>query len=82
MDQASLHTLLKFGVDNGASDIHFGVGGPPRYRVKGELLKAKGAKYFTPDAMVTLAEIILGDRSIEIGRTFAIVVLARKYLHR
>jgi twitching motility protein PilT len=70
MDRASLHKLLKFGVDNGASDIHLEVGGLPHYRVKGELLKAKGAEKLTPETMIDIAKIILGDRGIDLQRFF------------
>ena len=70
IDQATLNKLLKFGVDNNASDMHFEVGGPPRYRVKSELLKAKGEFKLTPDAMVTIAEIILKDRGVDVKSFF------------
>ncbi len=37
MERAQLDKLLQVGVKNGASDIHFKVGGPPAYRVDGLL---------------------------------------------
>jgi twitching motility protein PilT len=70
MDRATLNKLLKFGVDHGASDSHFEVGGPPRFRVKGDLLKAKGEFKLTPDAMLKVAEIILHGRDIDLQRFF------------
>jgi twitching motility protein PilT len=70
VDQATLNKLLKFGVDHGASDMHFEVGGPPRYRVKSELLKAKSEFKLTPEAMLTIAGIILKDRDLDVKSFF------------
>jgi twitching motility protein PilT len=44
MDAATLNKLLTYGVQNGASDIHFRPGDPPTYRVSGVLRPIKGDK--------------------------------------
>jgi len=69
LDQAMLDKLLKFGVDHGASDVHFEVGAPPTYRIKGELLKAK-VEPLTPEATLTIGEIILADRKLDLTELF------------
>jgi twitching motility protein PilT len=44
LDAATLNKLLTYGVQNGASDIHFRPGDPPTYRVGGVLRPIKGDK--------------------------------------
>jgi twitching motility protein PilT len=70
MDQATLNKLLKLGVDRGVSDIHFQVGSPPCYRLKGDLLKAK-YDVLTPESTLTVAQTILGDKQVDLRRIFA-----------
>jgi twitching motility protein PilT len=70
VDEKTLITLLKFGIDHKSSDMHFEVGGPPRYRVKGDLLKARGDFTLTPDAMQKIAKIILKDRELDLNNFF------------
>ena len=70
VDEKTLIKLLKFGIDHNSSDMHFEVGGPPRYRVKGDLLKAKGDFTLTPDAMQKIAKIILKDRELDLNNFF------------
>jgi twitching motility protein PilT len=69
IDQTTLNKLLKFGVERGASDIHFEVGGPPRYRIKGELLKAK-FEALSNEACTSIAQVLLGDRPVDLDRMF------------
>ena len=69
MDRALFNKLLKFGVERGASDIHFQVGSPPCYRLKGDLLKAK-ADPLTPEMTLTIAGFLLEDRQVDIHRFF------------
>ncbi len=69
MEKSMLDKLLKFGVDKGASDIHFQVGSPPCYRVKGELLRAK-TDVLNTEMMVNVAKILLTDREIDPKRFF------------
>ena len=70
MDQNTFNKLLAFGIDRGVSDIHFEVGGPPRYRIKGELLKAK-FEPLTADATLSIAHVLLGEREVDLSRMFA-----------
>ncbi len=58
MDQLLLNQLLTAGVKHGASDIHFFVGAPPCYRMKGTLIPIKG-KLLDPLDTQKVAEIIL-----------------------
>ena len=44
MDASTVNKLLTYGVQNGASDIHFRPGDPPTYRVSGVLRPIKGDK--------------------------------------
>lgn len=69
MDKATLDKLLKFGVERGASDIHFEVGGPPRFRIKGDLLKAK-YEPLTPEMTLAIARHILREREVDLERLF------------
>lgn len=70
MERSVFNKLLKFGVDRGASDIHFEVGSPPCYRIRGDLLKAK-YEALTPEATLALAQLLLGDRQVSLDRIFA-----------
>ncbi len=44
MDFPTFNKLLSYGVQNGASDIHFRPGDPPTFRVNGSLRPIKGEK--------------------------------------
>ncbi|MBI2570425.1 MAG: PilT/PilU family type 4a pilus ATPase [Candidatus Schekmanbacteria bacterium] len=68
-DKATLNALLKFGVELGASDIHFEAGSPPCYRVKGELHRAK---YNTLDSAATMAiaQSILAEQKLDVSHNF------------
>ncbi|MDX2009921.1 MAG: type IV pilus twitching motility protein PilT [Myxococcaceae bacterium] len=44
MDATTMNKLLSYGVQNGASDIHFRPGDPPTFRVAGVLRPVKGDK--------------------------------------
>lgn len=64
MDQQLLNQLLTAGVKHGASDIHFFVGAPPCYRMKGTLVPIKG-KSLSPLDTQKVAEILLrGDSRV------------------
>ena len=69
IDKLTLNKLLKLGVDRGVSDIHFQVGGPPCYRIKGELLKSK-FDVLTPEATMSIAQILLQGREVDLNRLF------------
>lgn len=69
IDKTLFNKLLTFGVEKGASDIHFQVGGPPRYRIKGDLFKAKFDK-LTPEDTQLVAELVLGERIINLTGLF------------
>jgi len=69
IDKVSLDHMLKFGVQNGASDIHFEVNSPAYYRVKGHLLPAK-MEPLTPDDTLSIAQLILGDNDLDFARLF------------
>ncbi|MCB1041476.1 MAG: PilT/PilU family type 4a pilus ATPase [Acidobacteria bacterium] len=58
MDVQLLNQLLTAGVKHGASDIHFFVGVPPCYRMKGTLVPIKG-KSLDPLDTQKVAELIL-----------------------
>jgi len=58
-----LHTLLAAGVKHGASDIHFRVGGPPTYRVRGGLAQLK-YNPLTPSDTEALTRLIVRDPKI------------------
>ncbi len=69
MVKETLDNLLRFGVSNGASDIHLEVGAPPCYRVKGELLRAR-AEPLTPEQTLAAATLLLGDRELDLSDRF------------
>ncbi len=70
MNSEQLHTLLAAGVKHGASDIHFRVGGPPTYRVRGGLAQLK-YNPLAPSDTEDLARLIIRDAKVlvEQGRT-------------
>ncbi len=58
-----LHQLLAAGVKHGASDIHFRVGGPPTYRVRGGLAQLK-YEPLKPADTESLARHMLRDADV------------------
>ena len=58
-----LQALLAAGVKHGASDIHFRVGGPPTYRVRGGLAQLK-YNTLTPTDTEDLARMMVRDPKI------------------
>jgi len=72
MDRSSFHRLLAFGLDQGASDIHFEVGYPPHFRVHGELLSALRVPPLTAGDTEAIARMIVEDRNlaVDFGRRF------------
>ena len=70
LDKETLETLLKFGVTHGASDIHFEVGAPPCYRVKGDLLRAR-AEALTPEQTRAAATLLLGRQEVDLSQPFS-----------
>lgn len=73
MDRSALHKLLAFGIERGASDIHYEVGYPPHYRLDGELWSAVKVPPLTAQDTESIARMILEDRnlSIDFTRKFA-----------
>jgi twitching motility protein PilT len=63
VNSEQLHTLLAAGVKHGASDIHFRVGGPPTYRVRGGLAQLK-YNPLTPSETEALARLIIRDPKV------------------
>jgi twitching motility protein PilT len=66
MDVATMDKLLTYGVQNGASDIHFRPGDPPTYRVAGSLRTIKGDK-LTPAHTQQLAVNVIKDSAVQAG---------------
>ena len=58
-----LNQLLSVGVKNGASDVHFKVGGPPAYRVDG-LLRNLKTESLRPDDTRTICELLISDTRV------------------
>jgi twitching motility protein PilT len=69
MDRNAFHRLLAFGIERGASDIHYEVGYPPHYRVNGELLGAIKVPALTAADTEAVARMILEDRNLTIDFT-------------
>jgi twitching motility protein PilT len=69
MDRSAFHKLLAFGIERGASDIHFEVGYPPHYRLNGELLGAIKVSPLTAQDTESVARIILEDRNVALDFT-------------
>jgi twitching motility protein PilT len=69
MDRNAFHKLLGFGIERGASDIHFEVGYSPLYRLHGELLGAIKVPPLVPQDTEAIARMILEDRSITVDLT-------------
>jgi len=63
MDRTALHKLLAFGLERGASDIHFEAGYPPHYRLNGELMSAIKVPPLTAADTEAIARMILEDRA-------------------
>jgi twitching motility protein PilT len=84
MDRTAFHKLLAFGIERGVSDIHFEVGYPPHYRLRGELLGAiKVPPLVAPDTEA-IARMILEDRNptIDFTRRFAEIDVAYSLAQR
>jgi len=73
MERNAFHKLLGFGIERGASDLHFEVGYPPHYRVNGELLGAIKVPPLATQDTETIARMILEDTdlSVDVTRRFA-----------
>jgi len=69
MDRGSFHKLLAFGIERGASDLHFEAGYPPHYRIDGELLSAIKVPPLTAHDTEAIARMILEDRNVAIDFT-------------
>ena len=69
MDRNAFHRLLAFGIERGASDIHYEVGYPPHYRVHGELFGAVKVPSLTAQDTEAIARMILEDRNLAIDFT-------------
>lgn len=62
MNRDQLNQLLAVGVKNGASDIHFKVGGPPAYRVDGLLRNLKTNALRPEDTLAICRNLINNDK--------------------
>jgi len=73
MERNAFHKLLAFGIERGASDIHFEVGYPPHYRLAGELLGAIKVPPLAAQDTEAIARMILEDRelTVDVTRRFA-----------
>jgi twitching motility protein PilT len=63
MNREQLNQLLAVGVKNGASDIHFKVGGPPAYRVDG-LLRNLRTDALRPDDTLGICRHLIKDEKV------------------
>ncbi|HWO23278.1 MAG TPA: PilT/PilU family type 4a pilus ATPase [Kofleriaceae bacterium] len=72
MERSAFHKLLAFGLERGASDLHFEIGYPPHYRVHGELLSALKVPPLTAQDTESIARMILEERGItlDVSRRF------------
>jgi twitching motility protein PilT len=66
MERSAFHKLLAFGIERGASDLHFEVGYPPHFRVNGELLSVLKVPPLTAVDTEAIARIIAEDRTVAI----------------
>lgn len=69
MDRSAFHKLLAFGLERGASDIHFEAGYAPHYRVHGELLGALKVPLLTAEDTEAIARMVLDERSVAVDLT-------------
>jgi len=84
LDAATINKLLTYGVQNGASDIHFRPGDPPTYRVSGALRPIKGdkltAKHTRDAALVVVTDPLMAsqiDTLQEYDTSYALPGVAR-----
>ncbi len=59
----NIDELLKFAVDNHASDVHITVGVPPIFRINGQLIKINDLERIMPDDSTDLANHIMTEDS-------------------
>jgi twitching motility protein PilT len=73
MERNAFHKLLAFGIERGASDLHFEVGYAPHYRVNGELLGANKVPPLAAQDTEAIARMILEDKdlTVDVTRRFA-----------
>jgi len=73
MERNAFHKLLAFGIERGASDLHFEVGYAPHYRVNGELLGATKVPPLAAQDTEAIARMILEDKdlTVDVTRRFA-----------
>jgi twitching motility protein PilT len=69
MERSAFHKLLAFGIERGASDLHFEAGYPPHFRVHGELLSALKVPPLTAVDTEAIARMILEDRTVAVDFT-------------
>jgi twitching motility protein PilT len=83
MNREQFMAMLAFGVRAGASDIHFEVGYPPTFRIRGDLVRAKAEKLKPDDTMSLAKQILVNDDSFfaglkhEVDRGFGVEGVAR-----
>lgn len=59
----NIDELLKFAVDNNASDVHITVGVPPIFRINGQLIKINDLERIMPNDAAELAQHIMSEDS-------------------
>ena len=69
MERNAFHKLLGFGIERGASDLHFEVGYAPHYRVNGELLGAIKVPPLAAQDTEAIARMILEDKHLTVDVT-------------
>lgn len=57
----NIDELLKFAVDNNASDVHITVGVPPIFRINGQLIKINDLERIMPNDSADLAQHIMTE---------------------
>jgi len=78
MDRNAFHKLLAFGIERGASDVHFEVGYPPHYRLHGDLFGAIKVPPLSAHDTEAIARMLLEHRdlAVDVARRFAEVDVA------
>jgi len=68
MDQSVFNKLLKTGVEYGASDIHFLVGIPPSYRLKGNLVPIKANALSDQDTLAIVKILTAKEQRLDLEK--------------
>ncbi|PIE02057.1 MAG: hypothetical protein CSA81_08720 [Acidobacteria bacterium] len=68
MDHTIFNKLLTTGVEHGASDIHFLVGIPPAYRMKGSLVPIKTGPLRQEDTAEIVQFLLAGENKVKLDQ--------------